>query len=398
MKIIVDNYYNKLENTSLEFQRSGLSFINWDSRMIGIKGARGVGKTTLLLQHIKLSLPPEQTLYVSLDNIWFTENKLYDLADYFSKHGGKYLLLDEVHKYPNWSQELKNIYDDFPPLKVVFTSSSLLQILNARADLSRRAVMYQMQGLSFREYLNFVQKENFPIITLQDILENHAALSRQIVQKIKPLQYFDDYLQTGYYPFFKENASVYHQLIGEIVNMIIEVELPLLRGLETRYITKVKQLLYIISTSVPFIPNVSKLSERIGISRETLLAYLHHLSEAHLTKHLFKNAEGITLLQKPNKIFIENTNLMYALAAENINEGNLRETFFLNQVDAVHKITYPESGDFLVDKKWLFEIGGKTKTRKQLKNIPAANAYIAMDNVEYGYSNNIPLWLFGFLY
>jgi hypothetical protein len=367
--------------------------------LIGIKGARGIGKTTLLLQHIKKNLPQDgSTLYVSLDDIWFTENKLVGLADEFVKYGGKHLFLDEVHKYSNWSQEIKNLYDDYPELQIVFTGSSLLEILNTRADLSRRAITYQMQGLSFREYLNLMHGTLFSAYRLEDILQGHEAISTEILQAIKPLPLFAEYLKSGYYPFVKELPEHYHERLAEVVNLVIDIELPLLRNVAINYISKLKQLLLVISESAPFIPNVSQLSERTGINRNTLVTYLHYLTEAGLTRHLYKKASGITHMQKPDKLYLENTNIAYALLGKEPNKGNARETFFINQLAYKYACTYPEKGDFVVDDTWLFEVGGKNKTAQQIKNWATDKAFIAKDGIEYGYGQQIPLWQFGFLY
>jgi len=397
MKTLYEKFYRKLEITTLQFTRSAMDSIQWDARLIGIKGARGVGKTTLILQYIKKHLPKnESTLYVSLDNIWFAQNSLNSLTDYFVKHGGKFLFLDEVHKYPNWSQELKNIYDDYPELKIVFTGSSLLEILNARADLSRRAIVYSLQGLSYREFLNLKLGLNLPAITLNELLEKHTTIARQLNSKIKPIQHFDEYLKAGYYPFFQEIPELYYQRIEEVVNLILEIELPLLRKVDVAYVPKLKQLLQIISESVPFIPNVSKLSERIGINRNTFILYLYFLQEAHIIRNLYRDAKGITQLQKPDKIFLENTNFQYAFSPLNANTGNLRETFFANQLSNSHLVEYTEQGDFVIDDKFVFEIGGKNKTSKQIKKLK--NSFVVADDLEYGNNNIIPLWLFGFLY
>ena len=397
MDTLIEKSHQKVQEIDTRFIRSLMDNIDWNDRLIGIRGARGVGKTTLLLQRINRFLGnTNDILYVSLDNLWFAGHSLLDLADYFVKRGGKYLFLDEVHKYPAWPQAIKNIYDDFPALKVVFTGSSLLEILNARADLSRRAIVYDMQGLSFREYLNITQQTNFKSVSLSDILAHHNELSDEILSKIRPLQFFDSYLQHGYYPFFTEGITRYSYRLEEVVNMVLEIELPLLRHVEPTYIPKIKQLLQIVAESVPFIPNIDSLSKRIGIHRNTLLSYLYNLHETRLTNHLFKNIAGINRLQKPEKIYLENTNLARTLAANNVNTGNIRETFFLNQLSYNHTISYPDSGDFRINDKFIFEIGGKSKPQKQLSN--ADNAYIAADNIEYGFGNKIPLWQFGMLY
>ena len=398
MEILHEKFIQRLRYIPMDFIRSMMDRVNWNARLIGIKGARGIGKTTLLFQYIQLNLANEleHTLYASLDSFWFTTNSLSDLIATFEKRGGKYLFLDEVHKYPNWAQELKNAYDEYPQLKIVFTGSSALEILNARVDLSRRAVVYEMQGFSFREYLCVETGRSFDSYSLQELLTNHLTIAQQITTHIKPFQYFDSYLKFGYYPFYREQPDLYDHRLSEVIHMILEIELPQLRGIENAYIIKLKQLLVAIATSVPFIPNVSKLSEKIQINRSTLLAYLHYLDEIRLTNNLFRETKGISKLQKPLKIYLENTNLIYNLAPKNANEGNLRETFFRNQVGFVSSIQYTEKGDFLIDETYTVETGGKSKNHKQLKDVP--KCYVVADTIEIGYQNKIPLWLYGFLY
>jgi hypothetical protein len=372
--------------------------ISWDARLVGIKGARGCGKTTLILQHIlkEFSHDYEKALYLSLDNIWFADHSLIDIADYFVKRGGTHLFLDEVHKYPQWTAEIKNLYDEYPDLYIVFTGSSLLEINDARADLSRRALMYELPGLSFREYIWIITDEQFPALSLDEILENHVSAAHQIHMHIKPFEFFEDYLKMGYYPYFLEGEQDYSQRLNETVLMILEQELPLLRLIETAYVQKLKQLLSIIAESAPFKPNVSRLSERIGIHRSTFLSYMNYLSQARLVRPLYTHARGLNSLQKPNKLFLDNTNLMHVLSSENPNIGNMRETFFANQVSHTAMLQYSEVGDFLVDNRLTMEIGGKNKSLKQLRGIP--EAYVAADDIEYGHGKTIPLWLFGFLY
>jgi hypothetical protein len=398
MEDLFRKYIQKVQQVDTNYIRSFISEVNWNARLIGIKGARGVGKTTLLLQYIKLhfSKNVEEALYVSLDSFAFKEKTLVGLADEFVRNGGKYLFLDEVHKYANWAQELKNIYDDHADLKVVFTGSSLLEILNSRADLSRRAIVYHMQGLSFREYLALETGEKFDTIALEDLLKDHLKIANAITSKVKPFRYFERYLKQGYYPFYKEEPALYEQRIEEVINMMLEIELPLLRGVDIGLVSKIKQLLAIISESVPFIPNVATLSQKMGMHRTTLMTYLHYLGEVGLTINLQKEAKGSVRLQKPAKIYLENTNLMFTLSPSNTNIGNARETFFANQVGYKNKLSYHEKTDFLVNNQYAFEIGGKDKSKKQLVGV--ANAFIAADAIEVGYQNKIPLWLFGFLY
>lgn len=397
MQTLFEKYYRKVDNVPLYFQRSLLGEIDWSNRLIGIKGARGAGKTTLLLQYIRFyNLPDDNgTLYVSLDDLYFTKNNLVALADQFVKEGGKYLLLDEVHRYANWSQELKNIYDDHATLKIIFTGSSLIHIEKAKADLSRRAVMYELFGLSFREYLNFTQKTTFEKISFEDILSDHVGIARSIIKEIKPLAYFKNYLQTGYYPYFIENEESYFQKLNETISLALTVDLPSAYDINYSSVEKIRLLLYILAESVPFKPNISKLSERVGISRNSLLEFLKYLGEMRISRSLFASTKGIGLLQKPEKIYLFHPNLHYALSPQNSNIGTIRESFFLSQVNAIHPIVYTPIGDFKSE-KYTFEIGGKTKKINQIKIV--TDAYIVADDIEIGHNDKIPLWLFGFLY
>lgn len=399
LDLLFDKFRNRLSFISMEFTRGMMEEISWDARLIGIKGARGVGKTTLMLQYIKKYLKTDHTvLYVSLDQIWFSENKLTNLVDFFVKQGGKHLFLDEVHKYPDWSRELKNIYDDHPELQIVFTGSSLLEILNARADLSRRAIVYTMQGLSFREYLDFTTGIRLTSYTIDQILTGHVEIAGTVLEKLKPLEHFPEYISSGYFPYFQEVPQLYHSRVEEVVNLILEIELPLLRGMDMAYTSKIKQLLLVIAESAPFVPNISKLSERIGINRITLLTYLSYLQEAGLIRNMYKQAKGISRLQKPDKIFLENPNLAFTFNREAANIGTVRETFFANQLSRKHTLTYPETVDFMVDETWYFEIGGRGMSTSI--NLPVTNntVWFALDGIEYGNGNRIPLWMFGFLY
>ena len=398
MEKLIHGFRKKIALTTLDFIRSAENDINWNARLVCIRGPRGVGKTTLLLQHIKKTFSEnlQNVLYVSLDNLYFVENSLIDFVETFVQRGGTHLFLDEVHKYPNWSQTIKNIYDDYPELFVVFTGSSLLEILNARADLSRRALVYNMQGLSFREYLSIKTKVELPILSLEEIIKNNEKLSSQIVSKVKPFAYFEDYLKTGYYPFFLEGEDDYNSRLTEVINMILDIELPLLRKIDTSYISKIKKLLMVVAKSAPFIANTTELASMVGVARQTLLSYFDYLEESMLIKQLFKESRGLGTLQKPDKLFLENTNLMYALAEEKIEKGNIRETFVLNQLKKKHDVFFSIESDFYVDNKYTFEIGGKNKKRKQIQGMESS--YIIADNIEYGTDRRIPIWLFGFLY
>lgn len=398
MEKTIERFRKKIAATDLRFVRSLESKINWDARLVCIRGSRGTGKTTLMLQHIKKAFAGDlgKVVYVSLDNLYFADNSLIDFVDSFVKRGGEYLFLDEVHKYPDWFRVIKNIYDDYPELHVAFTGSSLLEILNARSDLSRRALVYNLQGLSFREYLKLVADADFPILTLDEILSDNEKLSAEIVSKIKPFMYFDGYLKNGYYPYFLEGIDDYYSRLNETVNMVLEIELPLLRKIDVSYLVKIKKLLTAIGKSAPFIPNVSELSSHIQISRQTLLQYLQYLEESKLIYQVFKESRGLGTLEKPDKIFLENTNLMFLLGKTETNIGNVRETFAFNQLSYNHEVLFSEQSDFFIDKKYTFEVGGKNKKRKQIKDVP--DSYILADDIEFGTERRIPLWLLGFLY
>lgn len=397
MKTLFEKSVKKISTVPGKTIRDFRKTINWDNRLIALKGSRGVGKTTLLLQHIKQTLPfNEQTLYVSLDNIFFSGNTLIDLADSFVKNGGQFLFLDEVHRYRNWSQEIKNIYDDYPELHVVFTGSSVLQIKKSGGDLSRRAVYYNLPGLSLREYIKFSKGIEFSAFSLEDIINNHIQICSEIISRIKPIAVFNEYLKYGYYPFFMEGKPEYYGKLSEIVNTILEVDLPNTHDISFLSIEKLKKLLYIISVSVPFSPNIQKLSENTGITRNTIVLYLNYLQEARIIDLLYTKFKGISLLQKPEKIYLHHPNLHYALAGETTNTGSIRESFFSNQLSFGHSIISPEKGDFKVDNKYIFEVGGRDKNFTQITDI--SNSFIAADNIEIGYKNTVPLWLFGFLY
>lgn len=389
-------FHQKIATLSLDFQRYLINEIDLKNRLIAIKGARGSGKTTLLLQIAKKNFDLQNTLYVSLDHIYFFEKKLYYLAKEFSDTGGTHLLLDEVHKYPNWSRELKLIYDNFPNLSVIFTSSSMLEIYKSESDLSRRAISYNLKELSFREFIALETGVELEKYTFQDLLENHNSIATQLLSQIKPLPLFAKYLKIGAYPYFKENEENYNQKLANTINLIIEVDINAVEDLNYETLVKLKKLLISIASSAPFTPNVTKLSEIVGVSRNTLIQAIKILNRAGLVNELYKDTSGIGVLTKPEKLFLNNTNLMYVLAKENINIGNVRETFFLNQFIGIHEINLSEKADFIIDKKFTFEIGGKNKTKKQIATI--SDAFVAKDSIEIGFSNQIPVWLFGFMY
>ena len=398
MEKLIELFRKKMTGPLPVFERELERKINWNARLISVRGSRGTGKTTLFLQHIKKTFSNNlnKVLYVNLDNIYFSNNTLVELAEKFASRGGTHLFIDEVHKYENWPKEIENLYDDFPELHIAFTGSSLLEILNGRADLSRRILVYELTGLSFREYLSLIKAHDFPIFTLEEILKNNEQISAEIASKIKPFEFFDDYLSFGYYPYFLEGKDDYFNRLNETLNMILEVELPMLRGLEIAYIPRIKKLLAVIGESAPFIPNITQLAAKIGISRQTLLIYLKYLEDAKLINPLYKKSRGLSVLEKPEKILMENTNLIELFNGENANTGSRRETFVLNQLLHSHKVDFSEESDFFVDSKYTFEVGGKNKKRKQIQEIP--DSYIIADDIEFGTDRRIPIWLLGFMY
>lgn len=396
MENLLLEFQAKVARIPLSIQRYLVHEIDLNNRLIAVKGARGVGKTTLLLQLAKLHLPLNATLYVSLDHVYFFENRLYDLAKQFSQFGGTHLLLDEVHKYPNWSREIKLIYDDFPELNVVFTSSSMLEIYKSESDLSRRAITYNLKELSFREFIAFETQKTFPVRSLSEILENHTAIATALLDEIKPLPLFEKYLKIGAYPYYKEHEGFYLQKLQNTINLIIEIDVNAVENLNYDTLVKLKKLLVSVASSAPFTPNITKLSEKIGTSRNMLVQSIKILERAGLVNELYKDTSGIGVLTKPEKLYLNNSNLMYALANENVNIGNVRETFFLNQFKGLHEISRSEVADFVINKTYTVEIGGRNKMRKQIANIE--NGYVAKDGIEIGFGNIIPVWMFGLMY
>ena len=393
---LYDSYHRKIAKVDLRFKRYLYSRINWKARIISIKGARGVGKTTMLLQHILENYEDiDQTLYASLDNLWFATHSLMDLVDWADRHGISRLYLDEVHRYEGWSQALKNIYDDYPDMSIVYTSSSLLVLDNAIVDMSRRQTPYTLYGLSFREYLDLESIFKTEAIPLEDILNHHVKKAMEIVGSIKVAPLFEAYLAHGYYPFSRESLEDFPSRLRETVTVVIDSDLPAVENVTYETLQKVKKLLMIISEHVPFEPNMSELWRQLSTDNESGLKMLYALDKAQVLALLTAKTKNYKSLTKPDKIFLGNPNLMNVLCPK-VDKGNERETFFISQLRVLHDVRYPKQGDFLIDDKHLFEVGGKGKTFEQIADVP--DSYLAVDDTEVGSGCRIPLWLFGFLY
>ncbi len=396
MKTLRNKYLRLLTATLESPKRFLFEQIDWAERLIIIKGQRGTGKTTMLLQYIKLNHTSlEETLYISMDDIYFAANKLSDFIEDFVVGGGRYLYIDEIHRYKNWSIELKNIYDFYPDLQLIVTGSSALSFYISEADLGRRAAIYNLPELSFREYLNFTLGTNFKTYSLNDIIKKSETISMTINKEIRSLKEFRNYLKHGAYPFILNGKERYYDKLEASISTVIDNDIPVIENISYDSRVKLRKLLYMMSTTVPFKINMSELSRKLETTRDMLSKYLELLNKSGIIKFLTTEGISYTLLRKPDKIYFSNSNLLYALT-ENSEIGTVRETFFLSQLSVNHKVNYPKSGDFMIDKKYTFEIGGKNKDRKQIQNLK--NAYLALDNIEYGQGNSIPLWLFGFLY
>jgi len=389
MEKLFELFYKLLNETNTSFFRYIYDDINWKNRMIGLTGPRGTGKTTLILQYIKQNLSVAETLYVTAEDFYFADNRLLDLANDFVKHGGKYLFVDEIHKYDDWSKELKLIYDYHPELNVVFTGSSVLDIKKGVSDLSRRAVMYHMQGLSFREYLHLFHNITAPSYTINQILTH----SVKMLEGIRPLPLFADYLKRGYYPFALEED--HERKLQQIINQTLEADIPVYAKMNVSTGRKLKQLLAIIAGSVPFKPNMSTIAAALSASRNNIADYCLYIEEAGMIAQLRDATGGIRGLGKVKKIYLDNTNLIYSLAEGTPDKGNIRETFFLNQLRIKHDVISSPAADFLID-GMTFEVGGKNKGKKQIADVE--NAYIVKDDIETGFRNIIPLWQFGMTY
>jgi predicted AAA+ superfamily ATPase len=373
--------------------------IDWNSRLIGISGARGSGKTTLMIQYLKSEIDNlDEAIYISLDYLFFTKNYLLDFVFEFRRNGGKYIFIDEVHKYQNWSQELKNIYDQFSDVKVVFSGSSALDIYKGSHDLSRRAMVYNLYGLSFREYLKFYRNIELPAYSLNDLLSISNQEISTLTTDFLPVPVFKEYLKWGYYPFFNEsnNVTTYYRQLINILNTTLDSDLPSIFHINYDSVLKIKKLLTIIAGIVPYQPNITKLSEQAGASRDSLLKFLDYLEKSNIIKMLHKDAMGLTKLNKPEKLFLQNSNMMYAFSNDSPDTGNLRETFFLSQIMVNHEVSFADKGDFTVDNKYTFEVGGRKKSRKQILGME--NAFIVSDETDYRSQDKLPLWIFGLLY
>lgn len=389
MEQLQSTFSKLLKETSTSFHRYMYNRINWGARMIGLMGPRGIGKTTLVLQHIKEQLPRKESLYVQAEDFYFASHRLTELADNFAKMGGKYLIIDEIHKYKDWSRELKLIYDYHSELHIVFTGSSVLDIAKGAYDLSRRALVYEMQGLSYREYLELFHDIHLPICTPQQILQQEIETPEGFL----PLQHFSDYLQRGYYPFSDGDINQY---IQQVVNATIDTDIPQYADLSISTSRKLKRLLAIIAQSAPFKPNMSQIGGQLEVSRNKVADLCAYLEKAGLIGQLRTSTGGIQGLGKVYKIYLDNPNLIYTLGAQNVEIGTVRETFFYNQTRTLLPVTVSPISDFLIDGKYTFEVGGKKKKQSQLQNIP--EGYVVKDDIETGYGNIIPLWEFGLLY
>ena len=400
----VDNidYLKELSNrrvrdVTTDIKRYLYDMIDWRDRLIMIKGMRGVGKTTLMLQRIKEEFGlADEALYISLDNLWFADKSPRDVIEYHYLHGGSHIFIDEIHYYKEWQKMIKNIYDDFPKLNIVCSGSALLKLDTGNADLSRRQTSYTLNGLSFREYLEFEGRGVYHALSLEDVLNNHLDIAADITSDISVLADFQQYIYRGYYPFYKEVYSGYYDRLRSIINQVVENDYPAVEDVTYSTIRKMKKMLMLLAKNAPQTPNMSLLYKELETDRNQGLKMLNVLKDAGILNLLSSKSETIKMMSRPEKIYCNNGNIMAALVEEP-NAGSVRESFFLNQMEnAGYKCTYPEKGDFLADGKYLFEVGGRKKSYAQIKDIE--NSYLAVDGTEVGYGNRIPLWMFGLLY
>lgn len=392
MDITLINYMKEqLELVSLAFKRYNYDKLPWEARLVGLMGPRGVGKSTLILQHIKSKSPEKQakSLYVSADHSYFTTSTLIETANQFVREGGEWLYIDEVHKYEGWSQELKQIYDSHPGLHVFFTGSSILDIIDGEADLSRRVILFDMQGLSFREYLEMFHGIKTPIRSLEDILNGKT----EIEGLQHPIPLFNQYLREGYYPFSKE--GFFQQRLQQVIRLTMEVDIPQYANMSPATGKKLRRMLSIIASNVPYKPEATGLANEIKVSRNDIPTYLLYMEKAGMIGQLRDETGGMRGLGKTEKVYLDNTNIIYALSGENANIGNVRETFFYNQTRLALDVTSSKVSDFSIG-KYTFEVGGAKKSHRQIKDV--ANSFIVRDDTEYANGDILPLWAFGLLY
>lgn len=389
MEHLIRIYKKLLRETNVSFFRYLYGEIAWDNRMIGIRGPRGVGKTTLMLQRIKQNLDVNDVLYVNADDIYFSEHRLIDLAERLVQRGVHYLFIDEIHKYKDWSKELKLIYDYYSELQVVFSGSSVLDLNKGSSDLSRRAVMYHLYGMSFREYLKLMQGIDIPVFSLDEIVSGQV----EKVSLKTPLLFFEQYLRQGYYPFSREGG--FEEKLRQIINLTLETDIPIFAEISAAMGLKFKKLLAVIAQSVPFKPNMSKLAELIGTGRNSMGDYLRYMEDAGMIIQLKDDTGGIRSLGKVEKVYLDNSNLIYALADGEANVGNMRETFFVNQMRVKHVVSSSSIADFEIGRR-TFEVGGKSKRKKQIET--AEEGYVVKDGIEFSSGNILPLWWFGLNY
>ncbi|HBS86704.1 MAG: AAA family ATPase [Bacteroidetes bacterium GWF2_38_335] len=393
MEILIEKSEKKAKLISGKKRRYLFDQIDWSQRLIVILGYRGTGKTTLILQH--LSVIKEKGIYLSMDDLYFETHRLVETVGKLYDLGYRTFLVDEVHRYGWWSKDLKQLYDDYEDIKVIATGSSILNISKGSADLSRRAAIYYLHGLSFREYLSFQKNINLPPLKLEDILNNHHVIAPDLVDSFNYNKDFQHYLEYGFYPFFMEAKQTYYQKLLETINLVIDTDIAPFEDLQHSTTRTMKKLLYVLSESVPFTPNINKLSDKLETPRNTILRILDFLDKAQIIQLLKTSVKGVSYLQKPEKVYLQNTNFVYMFSPRQANVGNVRETFFLNQLNVVHEVTSARFGDFMVDATYAFEVGGPSKTNEQIRGVP--NAYLAL-HIESGNTNRIPLWLFGMLY
>jgi predicted AAA+ superfamily ATPase len=397
--VLISQFKRRMTGISLALVRECIHEVAWDEKLSAIIGPRGVGKTTLMLQYIKQHYADNlgEVLYATTESLYFVQNTLIDLAERFVTNGGKHLFLDEIHRYPDWSREIKLIYDTYPELKVTISGSSLLQILNSEADLSRRCIWYNMQGLSFREFLQFYKGIDLPVFSLDNIIQKPDEVCHDVNALCHPVPLFHEYLQVGYFPYYLEGEERYYERVANVVDYVIGTELPMVCKVETVNVRKLQMLLNVVAGLVPYELDISKMALMLQASRNTVITYLRYLSMSKVINLLYSDLQSLKKVQKPDKMYLENPNMLYALCLEKTNIGTARETFVVNQLGYQHRIEYgKKNGVFKIDGKYVFEVGGATKTFNQVAGLP--DSYILADDIEWPVGNKLPLWLAGLLY